>query len=126
MTQMLWVPGPLPGMNDIIAAAKGAGGRGARYAAMKRKWTDAVAFRARAERIHPVPGKAYLRFFWHERDQRRDLDNIAAAKKFVIDGLVVAKVLAGDGWAHVVGWNDAFVVTGKPGVEIAIFASPET
>lgn len=125
MTQQLWIPGPLPGMNEIVAAAKGFGGRGVGYSTMKKKWTNTVALLAKAERIHPVQGVAYLRFFWHERDRRRDLDNVAAAKKFIIDGLVAAKVLGGDGWDHIRGWNDAFIVTDKPGVEVAIFTSPQ-
>src|SRR3954468_6926208 len=102
----LWIPGPLPGMNDVIDAAKGSGGRGKDYSVMKRTWSEivwAVALRARIQRPGPFAGPVHVRFLWVERDQRRDKDNIAAAKKFVLDGLVTALVLRSDGWDGVGG-----------------------
>lgn len=107
MTQFLWVPGPLPGLNELIAAAKGAKGRGVAYARLKREWTARIAMLAKSERLHPVGPGAYLRFRFLERDRRRDPDNIAAgARKLILDGLVEAGVLSGDGWDGVSGWAD--------------------
>jgi hypothetical protein len=118
--QTLWIPGPLPCLNDIIAAAKGCGGRGYAYAKMKDTWTSLVANRARAQRIVPV-SCAHFRFEWHERSRQRNPDNIAAAKKFVLDGLVTAKVFVNDGWSQIAGWSDAWEVDArKPGVLVTI------
>ena len=39
-----------------------------------------------------------------------DLDNVAFAAKFVLDGLVMAKVIAGDDQAHVTGIRHVFAV----------------
>jgi len=125
VTQTFFVRGPLPGLNELIAAAKGAGGRGAIYAKLKAKWTNDIALQIRAARVRPVD-RAYLRFIWHEKSQKRDPDNIAAGgRKLILDSLVVAKVLADDGWGNVAGWNDAWTVSATPGVEVSIFASPE-
>jgi hypothetical protein len=106
----LWVPGPLPGLNELIAAAKGSGGRGAGYARLKRQWTETVWALAKAACIDkpgPFARPVTLDFTWIERDKRRDPDNVAAGgRKLILDGLVTAGVLGGDGWRHVQGWTD--------------------
>lgn len=123
MTQQFWIPGRLPGMNEIIEASKGAGGRGAKYSAMKKKLTNDIALMAKAARLRPVP-RAYLRFIWREPTKQRDPDNICCARKFILDGLVVAGVLSNDGWDQIAGWNDAWAVVEPVGVEVALFAGP--
>lgn len=118
--QTLWIPGRLPGLNEVIAAAKGAGGRGHAYAKMKRDLGELVWALAKAARLRPVT-RARLAFRWVEKDRRRDPDNVSSAgRKFILDGLVKAGVLPGDGWAAVAGWSDAFEVGVKHGVEIVI------
>lgn len=119
MTQELWVPGPLPGLNEIVAAAKGFGGRGYGYAKLKREWTDVVALLAR--RLQPMTA-AHLRFTWVEPRRQRNPDNIAAGKKFVIDGLVKAGVLPEDGWRQVLSFSDSWEV-GSPGVRVILSAA---
>jgi len=118
----LWVPGPLPGLNELIAAAKGARGRGILYAALKRTWTDTVWAQAKSQRVHPFPGRVVIEFRWFERDRRRDPDNVAAGgRKLVLDGLVKAGVLKGDGWRFVQSWTDRFdVAADRPGVAVTL------
>lgn len=116
----LWIPGPLPGMNELIEAAKGARGRGHRYSRLKLVWNDTIVLLARAARI-PTMKRAHLAFRWLERDKRRDPDNIAGGgRKIVLDGLVTAGVLENDGWAQVAGWTDSFDVAARAGVEVTI------
>lgn len=110
----------MPGLNEVVESAKGAGGSGRMYAKLKATWTEAVWARALAARLRPMK-RVRLRFEWRERDRRRDPDNVASAKKFVLDGLVSARVIPGDGWAHVAGWDDVFeVVERNPGVAISL------
>lgn len=118
----LWVPGPLPGLNEMIAAAKGSGGRGAGYARLKRDWTEAVWAEAKRQKVPAFPHRVVLQFTWHERDRRRDPDNVAAGgRKLVLDGLVMAGVLRGDGWRFVQSWSDRFDVRPeRPGVAVQI------
>lgn len=112
----LWVPGPLPGMNELIAAAKGAAGRGVAYARIKRQWTDTVGLLALAKKLPAFPGRVVITWEWLERDRRRDPDNVAAGgRKLVLDGLVAAGVLKGDGWRYVQAWTDRFSLCGAPG-----------
>lgn len=121
----LWIPGPLPSLNDVIDAAKGSGGRGKAYSVMKRTWSEIVwaeALRARIQRPGPFAGPVHVRFVWVERDQRRDKDNIAGGgRKAILDGLVTARVISGDGWLGVAGFSDEFVVdAARPGVHVTI------
>ena len=127
----LWIPGPLPGLNELIDAAKGSGGRGAAYARLKRQWTETVWARAKAAKIDkpgPFECPVFLTFEWIEKDKRRDPDNVAAGgRKLILDGLVAAGVLQGDGWQWIRAWNDAWrtvdeMVTGsrEPGVCVGI------
>jgi hypothetical protein len=101
------------------------------YAKLKRQWTEAVWAEARAAGLHkggPFEGPARLRFEWRERDRRRDPDGVSAGgKKLVLDGLVMAKVLAGDGWKHIAGWEDSWSVDAdQPGVMVTIWNDDET
>ena len=118
----LWVPGPLPGLNELIAAAKGSRGRGAAYARLKRQWTDVVFALAKSQRLPAFPTRVVIEWTWCERDRRRDPDNVAAGgRKLVLDGLVHAGVLRGDGWRYIQSWTDRFDVRAdRPGVALQI------
>lgn len=50
-----------------------------------------------------------VRFEWHERTKKRDADNIASAKKFVLDALVKSGVLEDDSRKYVKGFYDKIV-----------------
>lgn len=52
---------------------------------------------------------------------RRDPDNIAAAVKFIWDGLVEAGVIPNDGWKENGGWSNHFEVDkDNPRIEVVI------
>lgn len=127
MTASLWVPGPLPSLNELIAAAKGSGGRGRAYARIKRQWTQDIWAWAKAARLPAFRGGVTLSFHWFERNRRRDPDNVAAGgRKLILDGLVAAGVLPGDGGRTVLHWTDRFDLAGAggqnlgPGVGVTI------
>ncbi|HET7037175.1 MAG TPA: hypothetical protein VFI42_15930 [Thermomicrobiaceae bacterium] len=126
MTAQLWIAGPMPGLNELIAAAKGSGGRGAGYARLKRAWTDTVWALAKSARLPTFARPVTMHFQWCELHQRRDPDNIAAGgRKLVNDGLVKAGVLQGDGWRWITSWSDAWTVDARrPGVLVTIAEVP--
>ena len=63
----------------------------------------------------------YITYKWYEPNKKRDLDNIAFAKKFVQDALVTNGILENDGWANIVGFCDEFYVDKEnPRVEVEI------
>jgi len=64
-------------------------------AAMKKKCTEQVKEQCLLQQIQPVNGKIDLLFEWHS-STRHDPDNVAFAKKFILDGLQAAGVLEND------------------------------
>jgi Holliday junction resolvase RusA-like endonuclease len=38
---------------------------------------------------------------WYCKDKRRDPDNIGSAVKYILDGLVSAKIIPNDGWRQI-------------------------
>ena len=122
MTQELWIPGPLPSLNELIGAAKGAGGTGRAYAALKRLWGETVWAYAKKAKLTKADSPAHISFVWREKNKRRDLDNISGGgQKLILDGLVKAGVLENDGWEHVFSIEHRFQVDAKnPGVLVHI------
>jgi Holliday junction resolvase RusA-like endonuclease len=121
MTTMT-IPGVLPGMNEIVEAA-----RGDKYASSKQKkeYTDIVAWTAKAARI-PHMERIDITFRWYEPNKRRDKDNITAGAKFVMDGLVKAGIIKNDGWAQIGDISHLFDVDRhNPRVEVEITGTEE-
>lgn len=115
--QLIWIDGPLPDLNQVITAAKS---HWAKYHTLKREWTDIVAWTCFKQRIRPLK-KVFLDITWVEKNKKRDQDNIAFAKKFILDGLQAAGVIPDDGWKNVEGWTEKFKVDkAMPGVQIKI------
>ena len=111
------IPGRLPGLNEIIAAAKS---HYAKYSTEKKAYTEEVAWLAKQARL-PKLEKAYLVITWFEPDRRRDPDNIMAGQKFILDGLVQAGVIPGDSQKYIQGIYHRFRVDRKnPRVEVVI------
>jgi hypothetical protein len=115
-------PGELPGMNEIVKAAKGCGGRGIMYSNMKEIHTLSIKNAARKQYKGAPFARYTLAFQWFLKDARKDPDNIIAAKKFILDGLVAAGVLTGDTQAHFVGitGEGREIRRGKPGVSVTV------
>lgn len=112
ITQQLWVPGILPNLNDIVEAAKGAGGRGRNYSELKRNLTGAVRIFAIKARLKPMHS-AHFHYLFIEKAKRRDKSNVFAGIKFIEDGLVAAKVFVNDGWTQVLSITPDFKVADK-------------
>ena len=63
----------------------------------------------------------HINFHWHEKNKKRDLDNIAFAKKFIQDSLVYSGYLEDDGWSQIYSFADYFYIDNKnPRVEVEI------
>ena len=99
------VHGRLPGLNEYTDACRTNAKAGARC---KRAAEEQVLWGIAMAELEPLYGPVFVTFRWYERDRRRDLDNVAFAKKFILDALVQRGILAGDGRKHVVGFTDFF------------------
>lgn len=50
-----------------------------------------------------------IKFTWYEQTKRRDKDNVAFAKKFILDALQKSGILKNDNNQYVLGFQDEFV-----------------
>lgn len=102
MRQTFEVPGRFPSLNEFYRMNPYEQGR------VKRECDEAVAWAARAAHILPYSVPVTYRCLWVEENRRRDLDNVAFAKKFIQDGLVKAGILANDTHHEIRGFADSF------------------
>lgn len=56
----------------------------------------------------PVFNRVRIHFHWVEDNKRRDLDNICAAKKFILDAMVKYDRLSDDNRKCVISFSDTF------------------
>lgn len=109
------IPVKLPSLNDYIRSC-----RGNVYAANNEKrrieQTIGIYMRPLPRFENPVA----IDFTWIEENRRRDLDNIAFAKKFILDALVKCGKLKDDNRKHVTAFTDSFRYEKKAGVIVTI------
>ena len=114
----LIIQGRLDGLNDYTKAC-----RTNRYAGAKMKQdneshvTIFIRNQLRDERFERVS----IRFNWYEPNKKRDPDNIAFAKKFILDALVREGVLKNDTQKYIEHFEDYFYInTKEPRIEVWI------
>lgn len=118
------IPGRLPGLNEIIDAAKHGKGKYQPYARMKEEYTSMVAWLAKKM---PRYEKVALIITWYEPNQKRDPDNIMAGQKFILDGLVAAGTIPGDSQRYIAGIMHRFRVDKQnPRIEVEIIEAGKT
>lgn len=116
-TQILTIPGELMDLNTYVNIE-----RANRFGGAKAKENQtAICQRYAQQQLSPVDYPVWVRFLWITPDKRKDPDNVAFAKKFIMDGLVNAGILENDGRRQVAGFTDDFEVSAKePRVEVYI------
>ena len=88
-SQTFFVPGPLPGANDIIRKHHMV------YSTLKSRWGLTIArciIVAKLKRVQACT----IHFLWQERHNRRDDDNIMFGQKFVLDALRDTRIIPDD------------------------------
>lgn len=94
----------LPSLNEYIDACRRNKYQGAKF---KRETEDTIYPWIRWMKPFENPVKIY--FEWHEKEYRRDPDNVAAGgRKFILDCLVKSGILKYDSRRYIVGWQDSF------------------
>ena len=118
MKHTFWIPGPLPGLNEIIDACKN---NAHAYGKMKKQWANHCAWHIKAARV-PKMSRVFAEFHWVSSDKRHDPDNIEAAQKFIWDALGArwARVLPNDGWSQNAGTSHRHSVGKSPGVTVTL------
>lgn len=112
----------LPGLNEYTRACRACTYAGAE---MKKDAERAVMAYARAAKATPASDPCMVLIRFHEPSRRRDADNVEFARKFILDGLVAAGVIAGDSPAHVL-CSIPLTVYGDGGyVDVRIVSGPK-
>lgn len=103
--------------------------RGNRFAGskLKKEETQRVYWEAKSQHMTAITEyPVIVSFVWYTKDLRKDVDNVAFAKKFILDGLVEAGVLKGDGRKFITGIRDLFEVDkNNPRTEVEIITINE-
>lgn len=114
------IQGRLAGLNEYTKACRANRYVGAR---MKEDNERKVKYAIMTSHVGLVKleRKVKITYRWYEENKRRDLDNIAFAKKFIQDALVEWGTLQGDGWRHIIGFSDEFYIDkDNPRIEVEI------
>lgn len=107
--------GKLPSLNEYIDAC-----RRNRYAGAKMKNDAERLIISQIKRMKPITKPSIIHLTWYEKTRRRDPDNVAAAKKFILDALQRAKKLPNDNSNYIVGFTDMFFYGKDYAVEIEV------
>mgnify|MGYP001559374397 CR=1 FL=1 len=115
----------LPTLNEIIAASKVRRGSWSQYTELKALYGSICKHDIRAAKIQPVRQPVHVTFRWQEKHAQRDPDNIMAGQKFVLDALVILRILAGDGQRDIASIaHDWIVDKAHPGVLVTLETRP--
>lgn len=119
MKHTLVIQGRLDGLNEYTRAC-----RSGKYIGAEMKKTNeriVSAYIMQQLKGVSIKGKARLTFRWYEKNRKRDLDNIAMSKKFILDALVSNQIIFADSWKGVVGFTDEFFIDKtNPHIEVDI------
>lgn len=103
------IPLPLASLNTAVNANRTNRYKGAKmkkenthkcYLYTKKAMNDGVSF--------TFPCK--LKFTWIVPNKRKDPDNIASAKKYILDGMQKAGFMKNDNLNYIIGLEDVFIV----------------
>lgn len=110
------IPMKLPSLNEYIKACN------RHYRAgndLKQRTQAEMSWYLK--KIPKLPEPVHIKFIWiSKQDDRRDLDNIAFAKKFILDALQDCGKLSNDNRKCVVGFTDEFLYGSQYEVRLEI------
>lgn len=109
------IPMKLPSLNDYIRIC-----RTNKYQAADFKRNLEYQIGLYLRKLPTMENPVMIHFTWIESNKRRDCDNIAFAKKFILDALVKLGKLKDDSRKHVVGFSDTFKAGDKTKVILYI------
>ncbi len=109
MRHIFEIPGTLPTLNEYVNRE-----RANRYAAaaLKKKAQQQVIASIRSDAPR-FAGDVTVWFTWIRPDMRCDKDNVAFAKKFILDALQAAGVIKKDSWKLCTPYDAGFAVNKK-------------
>lgn len=115
------IPHKLPSLNEYQLACRSHWAVGAKLKKdTQRKIAACIQQAAAKQELRPVAGACVVHFVWYEKTKRRDADNIASAKKYILDALQETGILPNDNRQFVQGFTDRIVDAAFDGVRVDI------
>ena len=118
-SQEFFIPYVFPSMNQVIDNTKK---HWSKYSHKKKVYQEKVCWLIRAERLKPMEF-IDIELIWHEKNKRRDPDNMGGfGRKVILDALVDMGILENDGWKCVGQIIEDHVIAklGYPGVMVIL------
>lgn len=124
MPKKLIINGRLSGMNELIEKNRQNPQAGAK---LKREAQADVLWFIKSQIHGKLKEPVYMAYLWVEKDRRRDMDNVSAfGRKVIQDALVQSGKLKNDGWDNITGFCDNFAIDKeRPRIEVTIYESGE-
>ena len=114
---MILILPPLTTLNQYIDAERRNKYVGAK---IKKMDTETVAWIAKST-LKPVDRITSIDITFRVADKRTDKDNLIFSTKFILDGLVVAGIIKGDGWKYTPdNWHYHFEVSPRHEIEVKL------
>lgn len=120
------IPQRLPGLNQYTNACRTHWSRGAK---LKRQIEQDICWHIltakSVRKLRPVHGPVSLEIEWHEKDRRRDFDNIVSAKKFILDAMQKMGIIPNDDREHVCAISDKVINDKRDFVVVRLYEVEE-
>lgn len=114
---MFTIPGTLPSLNDYVNACRANKRLGAKMSNDAHILCKYGMLKLAGKKL---PG-VWITFRWIEKNRRRDKDNIAFAKKFILDAMQEMDIIENDGWNEIHDFRDIFSVDKyNPRIEVTM------
>lgn len=115
------IEGRLPGLNEMLREAKSFR---LKYSHFKREWTDYCGIYIRKARLPVFTESFKISVHWIEPNKKRDLDNICAGIKFILDAMVSTERISNDNQKQITGIVHTFGPPDKvnPKIEVTLFS----
>ena len=111
----------LPSLNDYINVCRRNKYNGAKFKKDVEKLILIYIRNATVKKIlTPTDKPVIVHFEWHEKTKRRDPDNIASAKKYILDAMQKAGIIPNDNRKYVKGFTDEIIDDKKDYVVVKI------
>lgn len=123
--QRFEVPIKFVSLNEYIELCKRRKGNYNPAQNYKHKVQNDIVFCIKGARIKKIKRPSFFRFIWYESSKRRDKDNVAFGKKFLLDGMQSAGILPSDNNRWVVGFEDHFIYGKGQKVVVEIYDCDE-
>lgn len=117
MSNKFIIEGCLPSLNEYTNANRTNKYAGAK---LKKQATQLVVLYAKTQ-LQGEYEQIELCITYYCKNKRKDPDNVAFAKKFILDGLQESGHLKNDGWNNILGWSERFEIDkDRPRIEVEI------